>query len=72
MGFTLIFADFDGPLGDNEPNSETANTTYDGYWATGGFDAGIDASDFFLAPLEPSIFTAVEIETWGRLKSRFR
>jgi hypothetical protein len=71
VGFSMVFADFDGPLGDNPPVVDGPNNTYDGFWATGGFDGGNDTSDFFLAPLEADVFTAVEEETWGRLKTRF-
>lgn len=70
VGFSMVFADFDGPLGDNPPVEDGPNNTYDGFWATGGFDGGNDTSDFFLAPEDP-VLSAVENETWGRLKSRF-
>jgi len=64
--------DFDGPVGDFAANGPP-NTQYDGYWITSleNFAFGVAGlPDGFLAPLDDSI-TAVESESWGRLKARF-
>jgi len=71
VGINLIWSDYDGSKAQHTTDT---GTTYDGYWITGGPCCnGDNASDFLLAPLE-NVFdgTAVEGETWGRLKSRFQ
>jgi hypothetical protein len=72
IGINVIWSDYDGSKATHV--NEDGTTTYDGYWITGGPCCdGVNASDFLLAPLETDLFaTAVETETWGRLKSRFR
>ena len=66
--------DFDGPVGDFEANGPP-NTQYDGYWITSleNFAFGVAGlPDGFLAPRDDSIvMTAVENDSWGRLKARF-
>ena len=71
FGINLIWSDYDGPLTD-QPLTAAGGTTYDGYWITGGPCCdGVNASDFLLAPMEQDLFTAVQSDTWGRLKTRF-
>lgn len=71
VGINLIWSDYDGSKAQH--TTEDGGTTYDGYWITGGPCCdGTNASDFLLAPVEADAFTAVEAETWGRLKARFK
>ena len=70
IGINLIWSDYDGSLAWNV--NDDGSTGYDAYWITGGPCCdGVNASDFLLAPLESGLFTAVETDTWGRLKARF-
>jgi hypothetical protein len=72
IGINLIWSDYDGSKA--QVVNEDGSTGYDGYWITGGPCCdGVNASDFLLAPVESGLFdgTAVETETWGRLKARF-
>ena len=72
FGLNWIISDYDGVKAQHVNADGTTN--YDGYWITGGPCCdGVNASDFLLAPLEEGVFkgTAVEDNTWGRLKSRF-
>jgi hypothetical protein len=75
VGINAIWMDWDGPLTD-QPLQDNGSTVYDGYWITGGPCCnGDNASDWLLAPVETDLFegpTAVETETWGRLKARFQ
>jgi hypothetical protein len=74
FGLNAIWMDWDGPLSD-QPLNDDGSTTYDGYWITGGPCCnGDNASDWLMAPVETDLFagTAVETETWGRLKARFQ
>lgn len=73
IGINLIWSDYDGVKG-QQPLRDDGSSPYDGYWITGGPCCdGVNASDFLLAPVE-DVFggTAVETETWGRLKARFQ
>lgn len=73
IGMNWIVSDYDGAKA-QRVNAD-GSTTYDGYWITGGPCCdGVNASDFLLAPLEEGVFkgTAVETNTWGRIKSRFQ
>ena len=73
IGVQFTNSDYDGEeaLFFNDDGS----TKYDAFWVSGGVCCdSTNASDFLLAPIEQGLFdgTAVEAETWGRLKARFR
>jgi len=72
IGIQFTNSDYDGAeaLFFNDDGS----TKYDAFWVTGGPCCdSTNASDFLLAPIDDALFagTAVETETWGRLKARF-
>lgn len=64
IGLTLSWTDYDGPLSTHF--RADGQTAYDAYWTA-------KPRSWLLAPVEAGLFpTAVENETWGRLKARFQ
>ena len=74
MGLLINVADFDGPIGDKASGDDPPYKAYDSYYTIvpGNYGCCSEIADAFLAPLDRSIIpTAVDHETWGRIKARF-
>jgi hypothetical protein len=66
IGLNTIWSDYD------YETTETGGKKYRAYRMTGAAGQGESASDYLLAPIEGDLFpTAVEAQTWGRIKTRF-